>query len=58
VSKEGEAVPSALVAIGNSPERTNEINAISTLVDVNVLQYTSRGLRTWHGRPQRHEFVE
>jgi len=59
VSKEGEAVPSELIAIGDSPERTIDINdAISTLVDINVLRYTNRGSLTWHGRPQRHEFEE
>ena len=57
VSNEGEVIPSSLVSINNDPEKTNDINeAISALVDANILRYTDSGSLAWHGRPQQHEF--
>ena len=58
VSKQGELVPSALIAThDDNPSKKHELNeAISVLVDSNVLRYTKTGSLAWHGRPQQYEF--
>ena len=58
ILKQGELDPSALIsAHDDDPIRKRDLNeAISVLVDSNVLRYTKAGSLVWHGRPQQHEF--
>lgn len=57
ISKQGEVDPSSLVYANDSHTKKHELNkTISTLIDANILRYTSEGFLAWHGRPQQHDF--
>ena len=59
ISKEGHLYPAELLKTCQSyEEREKVLNTIKSLVDANILRYTSTGSLTWHGKPQQHNFQD